>query len=630
MRVIDVTGDQEVKQMEDIETPRDARKPIILREYEFFGGCIRAKISVKNLSDAAILDVALDPVIDENILHFDRYEPDEYAERRGKIILGNIYPDSDRTIALYLDPLICVKEGTNLDCFVRFKDASGRLDSVSMETLKIQVVCPIFRTEHDINIGRLKELISGSAFHDSKVYAIQRRIAPSELMGLCDGAIRLHDVRHVKTFKTTDGQSYEAWYYGRTKVTKKDLVIKISIHRDTESIEVFAAGDDPSDITGLLAEIGRNLARPFEGFGRVQPVFNIHIKDSVIQRSNLLSFCEIDGTCGGDVVIEDAYMQRSNIAAGNVVRLRDGQGEKEQRAGEEADRRVREEEERLRRDEEERQRKEKERRVREEREKKAREETKRKKREEQERLRKQEEERLRKKKEEPKKLAEQGNSIGMKFTLIPAGEFEMGSVEYAWEKPVHVKINKPFYLGTYPVTQREWKAVMGDNPSRFKGDDLPVEWVLWDDVQEFIRKLNENEGTDKYRLPSEAEWEYACRAGTTTRYSFGDSESKLGDYAWYRENSGSKTHPVGKKKPNSYGLYDMHGNVWEWTQDRWHSDCDGAPTDGSAWERGDGANRVIRGGSWGSSAEHCRSSDRGTYHPGDRPYVMGFRLLDET
>ena len=382
MHAIDVTEDQEVKQMEDSETPRDAmKKPIILREYEFFGGCIRAKISVKNLSDAAILDVALDPVIDENILHFDRYEPDEYSERRGKILLGNIYPDSDRTIALYLDPLICVKEGTDLDCFVRFKDASGRLDSVSMETLKIQVVCPIFRTEHDINIGRLKELISGSAFHDSKVYAIQRRIAPSELMGLCDGAIRLHDVRHVKTFKTTDGQSYEAWYYGRTKVTKKDLVIKISIHRDTESIEVFAAGNDPSDITGLLAEIGRNLARQFGEPGRVQPVFNVHIKDSVIQRSNLLSYCEIDGTCGGDVVIEDSVVQRSSVGVGDEVRLRDGREEEEQRAREEAERkeraRARQEEERLQREEEER---------------KAREKAERKERDEQEKLRREEEE----------------------------------------------------------------------------------------------------------------------------------------------------------------------------------------------------------------------------------------------
>jgi len=296
-----------------------------------------------------------------------------------------------------------VKEGTDLDCFVRFKDASGRLDSVSMETLKIQVVCPIFRTEYDINIGRLKELISGSAFHDSKVYAIERWIAPSELMGLCDGAILLHDVRHVKTFKTTDGQSYEAWYYGRTKVTKKDLVIKISIHRDTESIEVFAAGDDPGDITGLLAEIGRNLARQFGEPGRVQPVFNIHIKDSVIQRSNLLSFCEIDGTCGGDVVIEDSVVQRSSVGAGNEVQLQEGgEEEKEQRAREEVERKGSEEEERLQREEEERiqreeeEKKERERKARAEQEKKALEEAERQKREE-EKARQEEQERLRRK-----------------------------------------------------------------------------------------------------------------------------------------------------------------------------------------------------------------------------------------
>jgi formylglycine-generating enzyme required for sulfatase activity len=136
--------------------------------------------------------------------------------------------------------------------------------------------------------------------------------------------------------------------------------------------------------------------------------------------------------------------------------------------------------------------------------------------------------------EEPEKIAKQDNSIGMKFTLIPAGEFYMGSEERNDEKPLHkVKINNPFYLGTYPVTQRGWKAVMDDNPSRFKGDDLPIENVSWDKVQEFIKKLKEKEGTGKYRLPSEAEWEYACRAGTTTRYSFGDDESILGDYVWY-------------------------------------------------------------------------------------------------
>ena len=234
--------------------------------------------------------------------------------------------------------------------------------------------------------------------------------------------------------------------------------------------------------------------------------------------------------------------------------------------------------------------------------------------------------------EEPEKIAKPGNSIGMKFTLIPAGEFNMGSEEYDDEKPVHkVRINNPFFLGTYPVTQREWKAVMGDNnnPSDSKGDDLPVEQVSWDRVQEFIKKLNEKEGTDRYRLPSEAEWEYACRAGTTTRYSFGDSKSKLGDYAWYDDNSGSKTHLVGQKKPNPWGLYDMHGNVHEWVQDDWHDSYDGAPTDGSAWESGDGANRVVRGGSWFNFAGGCRSAIRDHYVPYFRYFYLGFRILQE-
>jgi formylglycine-generating enzyme required for sulfatase activity len=231
---------------------------------------------------------------------------------------------------------------------------------------------------------------------------------------------------------------------------------------------------------------------------------------------------------------------------------------------------------------------------------------------------------------EPEKLAKPANSIGMEFTLIPAGEFNMGSEESDDEKPVHkVKIKNPFYLGSYPVTQREWKAVVADNPSYFKGDDLPVEHVSWDDVQEFIKNLNEKEGTENYRLPSEAEWEYAARAGTTTRYSFSDSESKLGDYAWYDDNSGDKTHPVGQKKPNSWGLYDVHGNVWEWVQDLWHDSYDGAPTDGSAWESGDGADRVVRGGSWFDYAGRCRSASRDPRVPGFRYYGLGFRILRE-
>lgn len=219
------------------------------------------------------------------------------------------------------------------------------------------------------------------------------------------------------------------------------------------------------------------------------------------------------------------------------------------------------------------------------------------------------------------------SAIGMKFVLIHAGEFMMGSEEeFNWEKPVHkVTISSPFFLGIYPVTQREWEKDMGNSPSYFKGDDLPVENVSWNDVQEFIKKLNKKEGMDKYRLPSEAEWEYAARAGTITRYSFGDDESKLSDYAWYDANSERKTHEVGQKKPNPWGLYDVHGNVWEWVQDKWNSNYKGAPTDGSAWE-GSVSGSVDRGGDWFDSARDLRSANRGSIHdPGSR--VLGFRLL---
>jgi len=220
------------------------------------------------------------------------------------------------------------------------------------------------------------------------------------------------------------------------------------------------------------------------------------------------------------------------------------------------------------------------------------------------------------------------NSIGMKFKLIPAGEFMMGSGIHSSEKPIHkVTINEQFHLGTYSVTQREWKALMGTNPSYFRGDDLPVVNVSWDDVQKFIKKLNEKEGTGKYRLPSEAEWEYACRAGSITEYCFGDSKSKLGEYAWYADNSGGKTHPVGQKQPNQWGLYDMHGNVWEWVQDRWH--FYGASDDGSVWDDGSSANRVVRGGGWRISARFCRSANRSNSLPFSHGYNFGFRLLQE-
>ncbi|MCD4702864.1 MAG: formylglycine-generating enzyme family protein [Methanosarcinaceae archaeon] len=221
----------------------------------------------------------------------------------------------------------------------------------------------------------------------------------------------------------------------------------------------------------------------------------------------------------------------------------------------------------------------------------------------------------------------------MEFIKIPSGEFNMGSPDTESDRdnnegPVHrVTIGETFYLGKYPVTQKQWKAVMGNNPSNFKGDDRPVEKVSWDAVQDFINILNEKEGTYEYCLPSEAEWEYACRAGTTTRYSFGDAQSKLREYAWYDKNSGSETHPVGKKKPNPWGLYDMHGNVWEWVQDEWHADYDDAPDDGSSWEDDKSSYRVARGGGWFNVSSSCRSANRGNCDPGFGDSGLGFRLL---
>jgi formylglycine-generating enzyme required for sulfatase activity len=221
------------------------------------------------------------------------------------------------------------------------------------------------------------------------------------------------------------------------------------------------------------------------------------------------------------------------------------------------------------------------------------------------------------------------------FVLIPAGTFMMGSPEdepgrFARETLHKVTISKPFYMQTTPVTQGQWQRVMGSNPSYFKGDDnLPVEQVSWNDVQEFISKLNKKEGKDKYRLPTAAQWEYACRAGSSMMYWFGDDPIRLGEYAWYDENSGNVTHPVGRKKPNTWGLYDMYGNVWEWVQDWGGSDCDypsGHLTDPTG--PSSGPSRVFRGGSGvGCTGSCCRTAFRAGNRPGSRDKNVGFRLL---
>jgi formylglycine-generating enzyme required for sulfatase activity len=258
------------------------------------------------------------------------------------------------------------------------------------------------------------------------------------------------------------------------------------------------------------------------------------------------------------------------------------------------------------------------------------------------------------------------NSIGMKFVRIEPGEFDMGSTKdqidqlmrlltmsphpewWTGEQPQHsVKITRPFLLGVHEVTQGQYQAVMGENPSRFKGSEyLPVEQVSWMDAVNFCNKVSEREGRkpyyriegnevaiaggNGYRLPTEAEWEYACRAGTPAFYGFGDDAGAVGEYAWYIETSGKTTHPVGQKWPNPWGLYDMLGNVWEWCADgydeRYYDGYHGSSvaTDPPGAPRA--SHRVNRGGAWECFFGFCRPAFRGKCAPGDRWNFLGFRV----
>jgi len=217
------------------------------------------------------------------------------------------------------------------------------------------------------------------------------------------------------------------------------------------------------------------------------------------------------------------------------------------------------------------------------------------------------------------------------MVVIPAGSFMMGGDPFsnstqANELPRHRVQLRSFAVGKYEVTQEQWYTIMGNNPSEKKGRALPVTQVSWNDIQQFITKLNERIG-QKYRLPSEAEWEYAARAGTTTEWSFGNDESKADGYAWSGEQSGYRPREVGQKIPNSFGLFDMHGNVWEWTQDCFHETYAGAPTDGSAWTTGCAGNyRMLRGGSFFYYSALSRSAIRVKVSQEIRGFDYGFRL----
>jgi formylglycine-generating enzyme required for sulfatase activity len=212
----------------------------------------------------------------------------------------------------------------------------------------------------------------------------------------------------------------------------------------------------------------------------------------------------------------------------------------------------------------------------------------------------------------------------MEFVLVPGGSFQMGSNDGdSEEKPVHQVTVRPFLISKYEVTQAVWEKIMGQAPSNFKGDgNLPVERVSWDMCQTFCQKAG-------LQLPSEAQWEYACRAGTTTKYSWGNDMD--GEYCWHDGNSGSMPHPVGIRKPNAFGLYDMSGNVGEWCQDGWHDNYQGAPSDGSVWEtEASASKRVCRGGSWRNRADYGRCANRCAFRVRDAlvfwNYDLGFRL----
>ncbi len=233
----------------------------------------------------------------------------------------------------------------------------------------------------------------------------------------------------------------------------------------------------------------------------------------------------------------------------------------------------------------------------------------------------------------PKELTLQlGGGVKLEMVLIPAGQFMMGSPDLdkdapADEKPQHrVRITKPFYLGKYLVTQEQWQAVMGNPRGSIKGPKNPVESVSWDECQEFLQQLDKQPGGGKFHLPTEAQWEYACRAGSSAKYFFGNKESELDDYAWYRKNSHITSHPVGEKKPNAWGLYDMYGNVWEWCADRYSDEYYARSPADDPTGPAKGTGRVVRGGSWDAPALRCRSARRAPFYPERGDYLLGLRI----
>lgn len=218
-----------------------------------------------------------------------------------------------------------------------------------------------------------------------------------------------------------------------------------------------------------------------------------------------------------------------------------------------------------------------------------------------------------------------GVGVMLQLGKIPAGKFMMGSVTgEEEEQPCHEVTIQPLYVGIYPVTQAQYTAVVGENPSCFNNEPSslrhPVEQVSFQDTKEFCLKLSKLSGQSVI-LPSEAQWEYVCKAGAPDH-----AEPRMESVSWYDDNSSGTTHPVGEKCPNAWGFFDMQGHVSEWCEDWWHNDYDGAPVDGSVWHKDSGSLRVVRGGSWFDAPWYCRPSSRGRMIPDARVNTFGFRV----
>jgi formylglycine-generating enzyme required for sulfatase activity len=227
-----------------------------------------------------------------------------------------------------------------------------------------------------------------------------------------------------------------------------------------------------------------------------------------------------------------------------------------------------------------------------------------------------------------------GNGIYLEMVQIPSGKFMLGSPTNEIgrkdnESPlVEITISN-FYMAKFVVTQEQWFAIMGSNPAKFRESlQAPVENISWLEAQNFCRRLAMRSPYNyRYRLPSETEWEYACRAGTNTAYHFGDRSSQLNDYAWFTDNSNKRSQPVGQKVPNPWGLYEMHGGIWEWCEDAWHDNFSGVPADGKPWLDENALRRVRKGGSWSNEARLCRSASREWHWQGDQYNDIGLRIV---